>query len=54
LVYLTLLLWVFFSAGFGLIFHRLQKNQHVEKIEVESSDYVMHDTSKDEIVGENA
>ena len=43
LIYLTMLFWIVFSAVFGVLLYRLNRDLHVQKVEVDSSDYVMAD-----------
>jgi len=39
LIYLTMLFWIIFSVVFGILLHRLNGEQHVQKIEVDSADF---------------
>ena len=42
-MYLTSLLWVIFSVAFAILLHRKNKNQFVEKIDIDRSDYYVRD-----------
>ena len=44
MMYLTSVFWVLFSVFFAIVLHRKSKTQFVEKVEVDSADYRIHDT----------
>jgi hypothetical protein len=47
LIYLTMLFWIIFSAVFGVLLYRRNRDMHVQKVEVDSSDYVMADEKEE-------
>ena len=42
-----MLFWIIFSAVFGVLLYRRNRDMHVQKVEVDSSDYVMADEKEE-------